>query len=89
MIYLFIVNNISNEITLEGLSHCFVVAPSKFPHEILVKVFADTVYRIDGCLELIFFLLSNIQYLIGVPPPFSLYDVPDLLDRVQFTTLRW
>ena len=72
---------------MEGLGHGFVVAPSKFPHEVLVEVVADSDDCMDGGLELILFLFGDIQYPIGVPPPLSLHNVPDLLYRVQFTTL--
>ena len=42
------VKHISNEIPLEGLGHGFVVAPGEFPHEILVKIVADSIDSIDS-----------------------------------------
>ena len=74
---------------MQGLDHRFVVKTSDPSHQILVEAFSDAVYCIYRGLKLLLLLLGDVQDPVGVPPPFSLDDVPDSFDRVQLAALWW
>ena len=73
---------------MQGGGHRFVVSASEFLHEVLVEVVSDAIDCMYGSCELVFFLFCDIENSIGVLTPFTLDDVPDLLDRVELAALR-
>ena len=73
---------------MQGAGHRFVVAAGELPHEVWVEVVGDAIDSINRGLELVLLLPGDIKNAIGVPAPFRLDDVPDLLDRVELAALR-